>query len=88
MRSESVGKIQYWSFGMDYETDEIVINTTSKHGEKIQVRACEKDIKSMQSWFDLAKQLKKTDSPFDESKAIKVKSKISVGKEFPFTDID
>jgi hypothetical protein len=52
-------KVQYWSFGMDYETNEIVINTLVD-GKKIRLRACEKDIKSMQSWFDLAKHMKKS----------------------------
>lgn len=44
---------------MDYDTDEILINTVV-NGEKIQLRAREKDIESMQSWFDLAKAMKKT----------------------------
>jgi hypothetical protein len=56
--SESVEKVQYWSFTMDYETEEIVINTLVD-GVKVQLRACEKDIKSMQSWFDLARHMKK-----------------------------
>lgn len=51
-------KVHYWSYTMDYDTDEIVINTLV-NDEKVQLRACEKDIKSMQSWFDLAKHMKK-----------------------------
>ena len=51
-------KIQYWSYTMDYETEDIIINTIVD-GVKIQLRACEKDIKSMQSWFDLARHMKK-----------------------------
>jgi hypothetical protein len=47
--------IEHWSFGMDYETKEIVI-TAFLNGEEIQLRACEKTVKSMKVWFDLAKQ--------------------------------
>lgn len=53
-----MGKITYWSFTMDYETNEIVINA-DVNGEKIQLRAREKDIDSMKSWFDLARHMKK-----------------------------
>lgn len=52
-------KIKHWSFTMDYETNEIVMKSVVD-GEEIQLRACEKDIKSMQSWFDLAKHMKKS----------------------------
>lgn len=51
-------KIQHWSFTMDYEANEIVMKSVID-GEEIQLRACEKDIKSMQSWFDLARYMKK-----------------------------
>lgn len=51
-------KIQHWSFTMDYETEEIVMKTVID-GKDVQLRACEKDIKSMQSWFDLARHMKK-----------------------------
>ena len=50
-------KVQYWSFTMDYETNEIVINTLVNE-EKIQLRASEKDVDSMKSWFDLARHMK------------------------------
>jgi len=53
-----VETLKHWSFTMDYETDEIVINTFLNE-QKIQLRACEKDIKSMASWFDLARHMKK-----------------------------
>jgi len=43
---------------MDYETNEIVMKSVVD-GEEIQLRVCEKDIKSMQSWFDLARHMKK-----------------------------
>ena len=50
-------KVDYWSFGMDYEKEEIVINALVNE-EKIQLRVSEKDIDSMKSWFDLAKHMK------------------------------
>ncbi|MFJ7951548.1 hypothetical protein ACIQZG_08475 [Lysinibacillus sp. NPDC096418] len=53
--------VKPWSFTMDYETNEIVMNAIVDD-KKIQLRACEKDIKSMQSWFDLAKHMKKNGS--------------------------
>jgi hypothetical protein len=56
--SDGMKKVEYWSFTMDYETDEIVINATV-NGDRIQLRAIEKDIKSMQSWFELATHMKK-----------------------------
>lgn len=43
-----------YSFTMDYESKEIVMNTVIDD-EKIQLRACEKDIDSMKRWFDLAR---------------------------------
>lgn len=43
-----------YSFTMDYENKEIVM-TTVIDGEKIQLRACEKDIDSMKRWFGLAR---------------------------------
>lgn len=42
---------------MDYETNEIVIKALV-NDKRVQLRACEKDIKSMQEWFDLAKIMK------------------------------
>lgn len=56
--NEDLVKIQYWSFTMDYKTEEIVMKTVVD-GKDVQLRACEKDIKSMQSWFDLARHMKK-----------------------------
>lgn len=53
-----VVKIQHWSFTMDYKTSEIVMKSIIE-GKEFQLRVCEKDIKSMQSWFDLAKHMKK-----------------------------
>lgn len=55
--SELLKKVDYWSFGMDYEKEEIVINALVEE-EKIQLRICEKDINSMKSWFDLARHMK------------------------------
>ena len=49
--------VKPWSFTMDYDANEIVIKTFV-NGEWIQLRACEKDINSMKSWFDLAKHMK------------------------------
>lgn len=49
-------KVDYWSFTMDYETNEIIINAIVNE-EKIQLRASEKDIDSMKSWFDLARHM-------------------------------
>lgn len=43
-----------YSFTMDYESKEIVMSTVIDD-EKIQLRACEKDIDSMKRWFDLAR---------------------------------
>lgn len=48
-------KLSIWSFTMDYETKEIVMNIALDNGEKVQIRACEKDIDSMKSWFDLTR---------------------------------
>lgn len=45
-----------YSFTMDYESKEIVM-TTVVDGKKIQLRACEKDIDSMKSWFNLARHM-------------------------------
>ena len=50
-------KTNFWSFTMDYETNEIVINAIV-NDEKIQLRASERDVKSMQDWFELAKHMK------------------------------
>ncbi|WP_165602815.1 hypothetical protein [Lederbergia galactosidilytica] len=49
--------IKYWSFTMDYETNEIVINA-NVNGDMKQLRVNEKDVESMRSWFDLAKHMK------------------------------
>ena len=49
---------QRWTYTMDYETNEIVM-TTYVDGEKMELRACEKDVKSMQRWFDLARAMAK-----------------------------
>lgn len=48
-------KLSIWSFTMDYETKEIVMNIALDNGEKVQIRDCEKDIDSMKSWFDLTR---------------------------------
>lgn len=47
-----------YSFTMDYESKEIVM-TTVIDDEKIELRACEKDIDSMKRWFDLARAMEK-----------------------------
>ena len=47
-----------YSFTMDYESKEIVL-TTFIDDEKIQLRACEKDVDSMKRWFDLARVMEK-----------------------------
>ncbi|WP_369436079.1 hypothetical protein [Lysinibacillus fusiformis] len=39
--------VKLWSFTMDYETSEIVMNAIVDD-KNIQLRACKKDIKSMQ----------------------------------------
>lgn len=49
-----MGKRTPYSFTMDYERNEIVM-TTVINDEKIQLRACEKDVDSMKRWFDLAR---------------------------------
>ncbi|OAK70071.1 hypothetical protein ABB05_12875 [Lederbergia galactosidilytica] len=54
---EIVEVIKYWSFTMDYETNEIVINA-NVNGDMKQLRVNEKDVESMRSWFDLAKHMK------------------------------
>ena len=45
------------SFTMDYERDEIVITIYAKDVQ-LETRFSEKDINSMQNWFDLAKHMK------------------------------
>ena len=52
--------IKYWSFTMDYETNEIIINA-NVDGDMKQLRVSEKDVKSMQDWFDLAKVMKRSE---------------------------
>lgn len=52
--AESVEERIRYSFTMDYKSKEIVM-TTFIDGEKVQLRACEKDIDSMKRWFDLAR---------------------------------
>ncbi|GLC89357.1 hypothetical protein [Lysinibacillus piscis] len=47
--------VKHWSFMMDYESNEIVIETFV-NGEWIRLRVCEKDINSMQFKFNIAKQ--------------------------------
>lgn len=42
---------------MDYEANEIVINVALDTETRVQIRASEKDIDSMKSWFDLAKHM-------------------------------
>ncbi|MEB2301578.1 hypothetical protein LAV72_18400 [Lysinibacillus xylanilyticus] len=50
-------KLNLMSFTMGYQTDEIVMRCRLKNGEYGELRVCEKDIRSMFSWFDLAKQM-------------------------------
>lgn len=45
-------KVDFWSFTMDYETEEIVMTATID-GERFQLRAIEKDIDSMKRWFEI-----------------------------------
>nr|WP_259547955.1 hypothetical protein [Heyndrickxia oleronia] len=50
-------KGNFSSFTMDYERDEIVVTIYGKDSQ-METRFTEKDIMSMQNWFNLAKYMK------------------------------
>lgn len=50
-------KGNFSSFTMDYEKEEIVVTIYAKDSQ-LETRFTEKDIKSMQNWFALAKHMK------------------------------
>ena len=49
--------IKHWSYTMDYETKEIIIRMVGESDQVSHIRICEKDSRSMMSWFDLAKHI-------------------------------
>jgi tRNA threonylcarbamoyladenosine modification (KEOPS) complex Pcc1 subunit len=55
MMQENKG--DFSSFTMDYEKDEIVVTIYAKDSQ-LETRFTEKDITSMQNWFDLARHMK------------------------------
>lgn len=52
-------RLNLMSFTLCFKTNEIVMRCRLKNGEYGEIRVCEKDIRSMSSWFDLAKQINK-----------------------------
>ncbi len=50
-------RLNLLSFTMCFKTNEIVMRCRLKNGEYGEIGVCEQDIKSMSSWFDLAKKM-------------------------------
>ena len=51
-------KIEMLSFTMDYENKEIVLRCEVAKDEYKQLRLCERDVLSMESWFALKEENK------------------------------